>query len=49
MVKKQFICKNCGHKFAAEVFEKGEAEEKRIKAVALRCPKCNSTQVERLN
>jgi len=48
MVKRQFICKNCGHKFTAEVFEKGEAEEKGLKAALLRCPKCNSTSVERI-
>jgi DNA-directed RNA polymerase subunit RPC12/RpoP len=47
MIKRQFICKNCGHKFTAEVFEKGEAEEKGLIAGAVRCPKCNSTSVER--
>jgi len=48
MVKRQFVCKKCGHRFTAEVFEKGEAEAKRIKAAPLSCPRCSSTQVERI-
>lgn len=48
MIKRQFICKNCGHKFIAEVLEKGEAEEKGLIAGPVRCPKCNSTSVERI-
>jgi predicted Zn-ribbon and HTH transcriptional regulator len=48
MFRRQFICKNCGHKFTAEVFEKGEAEEKGLVPVPLRCPKCNSPSVERI-
>jgi DNA-directed RNA polymerase subunit RPC12/RpoP len=48
MLTKQFICKNCGHKFTAEVFEKGEAEKKGLNTSPLRCPKCNSTYVERI-
>jgi len=30
MIIRQFVCKNCGHKFTAEVFGKGEAEKKRL-------------------
>ena len=26
MVTKQFVCKNCGHTFTAEVLEKGEVK-----------------------
>ena len=48
MVKRQFVCKKCGHRFTAEVFEKGEAEEKRKKAVPLSCSRCSNTQVERI-
>jgi predicted Zn-ribbon and HTH transcriptional regulator len=48
MVTRQFICKNCGHKFTAEVFEKEEAEKKGLMAAPLRCPRCNSTSVERI-
>ena len=47
MVKRQFVCKNCGNKFSVEVFEEGEADKKRLKGVPVSCPKCRSTNVER--
>lgn len=40
MVRKKFICKRCGFKFEEEVFEKGEAEEKRLPRCSVVCPKC---------
>ncbi len=40
MVKRRFICKRCGHRFVIEVFEPGEAEEKRTPTQPVRCPKC---------
>ena len=43
----RFICKNCGERFTAQVFEKGEAEEKRVATSPVQCPKCGSTAVER--
>lgn len=47
MIKRQFICRDCGNKFVVEVFEPGEAEEKRIRPVPVRCPQCGSTDLER--
>ena len=47
MVKARFICKKCGQKFTVEIFEEGEAQEKRLSAAAVRCPNCQSTAVER--
>ena len=46
MVTKRYRCLNCGHRFEAEVFEKGEAEAKRLPVGDLHCPKCNRTDVE---
>jgi DNA-directed RNA polymerase subunit RPC12/RpoP len=48
MVKRQFICKNCGHKFYAEILEKGEAEEKGLRGAPVRCPQCKSTNVDKV-
>lgn len=47
MIKVRFICRNCGHSFTAEIFEKGEAEEKRASTGPVRCEHCNSTALER--
>ena len=45
MITKKYHCNNCGHEFKAEVFEKGEAERKQVRAQALHCPKCNRTDL----
>jgi DNA-directed RNA polymerase subunit RPC12/RpoP len=47
MITVRFICKNCGEKFTAKIFEKGEAKEKRVPASPVQCPKCRSIAVER--
>ena len=47
MVKAKFICKKCGRKFTVEIFEEGEAQEKRFSGSLVRCPHCQSTAVER--
>lgn len=47
MRKHRFICKNCGCVFEKDVFEKGEAKEKGIPAGPVRCPRCDSTNIER--
>jgi len=39
----KFICKRCGHKFELEVFEPGEAEEKRLSTSPVQCPECGGT------
>jgi len=41
MITKRFICKQCGYKFEAKIFELGEAEEKGVPIKPIRCPKCN--------
>jgi DNA-directed RNA polymerase subunit RPC12/RpoP len=46
MVKRRFICTNCGHKFVVDVFEEGEAKEKGMPSGPIRCPKCSGA-VER--
>lgn len=45
MVKKRYRCRNCGHQFQAEVFERGEAEAKRLPSGPVHCPNCNRTDV----
>jgi len=47
MVTVRFICKRCGEKFSAQIFEKDEAKEKRLPTSPIQCPKCRSTAVER--
>ena len=46
MVRKRFRCLNCGHRFEAEVFEKGEADGRRLPSGPVHCPSCNRTDVE---
>jgi len=40
MVKIRFICRKCGFKFEVDVFEEGEAEEKKRSSRPVRCLKC---------
>lgn len=40
MVRVKFICKNCRNKFEMDVFEPGEAREKRLPSRPVSCPKC---------
>ena len=47
MITVRFICKNCGEKFTTQIYEKGEAEEKRVPTSPVRCPNCRNTAVER--
>ena len=47
MVEVKFICRKCGQKFEAKIFEKGEAKEKGLPSGPVRCPRCQSTSVER--
>jgi len=46
MTTVRFICKNFGESFTAQVFEKGEAEEKRVPTSPVQCLKCRSTAIE---
>ncbi len=45
MIRKKFQCRNCGERFEADVFEKGEAEQKRLPSGPVHCPNCNRTDV----
>lgn len=40
MVKRRFVCPQCEQTFEAEILEPGEAEERRIRPVPVRCPRC---------
>ncbi|WHZ25330.1 MAG: hypothetical protein OJF51_000125 [Nitrospira sp.] len=40
MVKASYFCRRCGAKFSIDVFEEGEAEEKRIPSGPVRCKDC---------
>lgn len=40
MVNRRFICTRCGHRFEVQVFEPGEAQEKRLPAYPIQCPEC---------
>lgn len=40
MDKKGFVCVSCEKTFVIEVLEPGEAEQKRIRPVPVRCPEC---------
>ena len=47
MVEQKFTCRNCGKKFVIDVLEPGEAEERRVRPVPVRCPQCGSTNLEK--
>ena len=47
MKSQRFVCKKCGITFEKEVFEPGEAEDKRVQAYPVHCPKCGSQNVEK--
>jgi len=47
MIRINFICRKCGDKFSALIFEKGEAEAKKVPTGPVRCPKCGNDHVER--
>lgn len=46
MIKRRFVRRSCGHSFAIEVFEKGEAEEKKKPSWPVRCEKCSGPVVQ---
>lgn len=46
MRRRRFICRQCGCKFEVNVFEEGEAEERRRPSGPVRCEKCRSDDVE---
>jgi DNA-directed RNA polymerase subunit RPC12/RpoP len=45
MVKRKYVCKKCGRTFVVQVFEKGEAEEKKLRGSPVRCLHCGSQDV----
>ena len=47
MITVGYECIRCGRKFDTKVFEKGEAESRRVQGSPVRCPECGSTGVKR--
>jgi hypothetical protein len=47
MKEAKFVCKKCGHRFTAVIYEEGEPEHKRVQGSPVQCPRCKSTSVER--
>lgn len=47
MKKQKYVCKDCGCEFIIEIFEQGEAEEKRLPTSPVRCKRCSSGNLER--
>ena len=45
MKVKRVICKDCGHEGKVEIFDREEAEKRRIRLVPVTCPKCGSRNV----
>ena len=45
MVKRKYVCKRCGKTFVIEVFEQGEAEEKKLRGRPVTCPDCGGPVV----
>lgn len=48
MVKRWYECRNCGNRFETEVFEPGEAQRKGRPSGPVRCPECQSTDLQPL-
>lgn len=48
MKRARLVCTRCGRTFETEVFEPGEAEEKRLPSQPVRCPECGG-RVERVS
>jgi len=46
MKKQRFVCNQCGNRFEVEVYEKGEAKEKKVPVYPVRCPKCQGSVSE---
>ena len=40
MKKRRFVCPRCEKSFVVEVLEPGEAQEKKVGPVPVRCPDC---------
>lgn len=48
MILIELKCGRCGHRFEAEALDRETPEERRVEGAPLRCPKCNSTLLERI-
>ncbi len=49
MIKAWFQCVKCTHKFEEEILEPGEAERERVPVGPVRCPRCKTDAVQRLD
>jgi hypothetical protein len=45
MIKKFFVCVPCDKSFEIEIFEPGEAQEKRVNVAPVTCPICSSSNI----
>lgn len=43
--KARLCCRNCGHKWEQEVYEKGEEESRKVRGRDVHCPKCNRVDI----
>ena len=48
MIKVRFLCRDCGREFVLDIFEPGEAKEKRLPSYPIGCPHCRSGNVKRI-
>jgi DNA-directed RNA polymerase subunit RPC12/RpoP len=48
MKKQKYVCKNCRREFVIEIFEEGEAKEKRLPTSPVRCRYCGSGNLEKI-
>lgn len=48
MVVAELKCQMCGHHFERKIIDEDEPRETRLPASPVRCPKCNSTFIEKI-
>jgi hypothetical protein len=48
MIISEMKCSMCSHRFEAEMLDQDDPKERDVLGVPLRCPKCNSTMVEKI-
>lgn len=47
MVISEMKCGMCGHRFELEILDRDDPKEKHVSGYPVRCPKCQSTTVEK--
>jgi uncharacterized Zn finger protein len=46
MKKKLSICKDCGYEEIIEIYDREEAEKRRLRLIKPRCAKCGSVNIK---